>query len=251
MDSCPEDLDGDGLVTVSDLLQLLGSFGEACEVSVVEFTCGNPLSYHGYDYGTVQIGEQCWFTENLKAQFYANGDEILGDLTSEQWSNTQSGAQTVYGGSIDFYELYGRLYNGYAVLDSRGLCPPAWNVPSDDEWKELEIEIGMSVIEADEIGWRGSDEGHKLKSNYGWSGLDGDGNGIDSFSFEGLPGGQVYASDGNTYGAPSSGIWWSSSLSAESTLWYRYLRYSNMRVLRDLDGTVNGGMSVRCVKGSE
>ena len=29
-DSCPEDLDGDGLVTVADLLMVLGAFGQAC-----------------------------------------------------------------------------------------------------------------------------------------------------------------------------------------------------------------------------
>ena len=28
--------------------------------------CGDLLEYQGYDYETVQIGEQCWFAENLQ-----------------------------------------------------------------------------------------------------------------------------------------------------------------------------------------
>ena len=46
-------------------MELLSSFGTMCEEpETVEFTCGDPMNYHGYDYATVQIGEQCWFAEN-------------------------------------------------------------------------------------------------------------------------------------------------------------------------------------------
>lgn len=36
-------------------------------------------------------------------------------------------------------------------------------MPSDDEWKELEMYLGMSQADADSEGWRGTDEGGKLK----------------------------------------------------------------------------------------
>ena len=57
---CPSDLDGDGIVGVNDLLSLLSDFGTECPPDVAEWTCGDPVNYHGYDYATVQIGEQCW-----------------------------------------------------------------------------------------------------------------------------------------------------------------------------------------------
>jgi hypothetical protein len=52
-------------------------------------------------------------------------------------------------------EMYGALYNWYAVDDPRGLCPAGWHVPSDDEWKEMEIFLGMPELEANSKGNRG------------------------------------------------------------------------------------------------
>ena len=39
---------------------------------------------------------------------------------------------------------YGQLYNWYAVDDERGLCPSGWHVPSDEDWQDLEVFLGMS-----------------------------------------------------------------------------------------------------------
>ena len=56
-ETCQEDLDGDGVIGINDLMELLSSFGTMCEEpETVEFTCGDPMNYHGYDYATVQIG---------------------------------------------------------------------------------------------------------------------------------------------------------------------------------------------------
>ena len=73
-----------------------------------------------------------------------------------------------YEGSCDdaiSLERYGRLYNWYAVDDARGLCPTGWSVPSDDDWKTLEVFIGMSPADADGTGLRGTNEGFKLKTD--------------------------------------------------------------------------------------
>ena len=40
------------------------------------WACGDPFEYQGYDYETVQIGEQCWFAENLRSESYQNGDVL-------------------------------------------------------------------------------------------------------------------------------------------------------------------------------
>ena len=72
--TCAEDLNTDGIVGIADLLQLLSMFGTPCdEVETSEFSCGDPMNYHGYDYATVQIGEQCWFAENLRTECTAMG----------------------------------------------------------------------------------------------------------------------------------------------------------------------------------
>ena len=76
------DGNADGAVGSGDLLGLLTEFGSVCE-SAVAFACGDPVSYQGYDYATVLIGDQCWFAENLRNENYQNGDAIPTNLRSD------------------------------------------------------------------------------------------------------------------------------------------------------------------------
>lgn len=99
----------------------------------------------GNVYGTVTIGGQVWMSENLRTTRYANGDRIPTGLVNNEWENTTEGAYGVYphdnvpGISSDeeMAEAYGYLYNGYTVLDDRGICPEGWRVPSDEDFTEL------------------------------------------------------------------------------------------------------------------
>ncbi len=127
----------------------------------------------GNVYGTVQIGGKLWTTENLKVTRYNNEDPILTGHSDAEWADldlTETGAYSVFIDDQDTdacgdncAEVYGNLYNWYAVNDERGLCPEGFHVPSDDEYKELEIYLGMSDAEANAMGSRGLDEGGKLK----------------------------------------------------------------------------------------
>ena len=236
---------------MSDLLDLLSAFGLQCEASVESsWSCGDPHSYQGYDYATVQIGDQCWFAENLRSENYENGDAIPSNLSDSEWTTTSSGAVAVYGeGSSVCHHYspdgdpcdeawslseYGRLYNWYAVDDGRGLCPSGWHVPSDGEWTVLTDHLGgVSVA------------GGPMKSTYGyWD----DGNGTNSSGFKGLPGGNrgIY---GDFTLAGSYGYWWSSSPSG-SIAWYRSLYYYDEDVYRN-DYNPQIGFSVRCVRDAE
>jgi uncharacterized protein (TIGR02145 family) len=222
--------------------------------------CGDPVSYQGYDYATVLIGEQCWFAENLRSENYENGDAIPSNLSDSEWSSTTSGAVAVYGedaGCNNNYSPdidacdpaeslneYGRLYNWYAVDDIRGLCPSGWHIPSDGEWMTMEMALGMSESEANSEGWRGTDQGTQMKTTYGWYG----GNGTNSSGFSGLPGGQREYS-GYFSDAGLDAIWWSTSLDG-SLAWARILNTSYERVKRSDLNRLNG-YSVRCVRDAE
>ena len=141
----PSDSNFDGCVQLNDLLDLLSAYGN-CGVEESPWQCGDPLEYQGYDYETVQIGEQCWFAENLRAEKYSNGDLIQSDLADEAWTSTFDGAFAVYGegatdceGECDEAQnlaLYGGLYNWYATVDERALCPQGWHVPSNDDFMD-------------------------------------------------------------------------------------------------------------------
>ena len=108
--------------------------------------CGgvSTVTYDGYTYDLVAIGDQCWFAENLRTEHYANGDAIPGELSDGEWSSTTAGAQAIYNNDASNLADYGRLYNWYAVDDARGLCPSGWHVPTDGEYMTLEMELGMS-----------------------------------------------------------------------------------------------------------
>ena len=224
--------------------------------------CGDPVSYQGYDYATVLIGEQCWFAENLRSENYDSGAAIPAGLSNYQWSFTTSGATAVYGegGGVCYtytpdgnacdeawsLNEYGRLYNWYAVDDERGLCPSGWHVPTDGEWMTMEMALGMSESEANSTGWRGTDQGIQMKTTYGWSG---GGNGTNSSGFSGLPGGYRYDYSGGFYYAGYNGYWWSSSPSG-SGAWYRDLSNGEENVSRS-DASRRFGFSVRCVRDAE
>jgi uncharacterized protein (TIGR02145 family) len=207
--------------------------------------CGDPVNYHGYDYATVQIAEQCWFAENLRTELYSNGDAIPGELSESEWSNTDStnlGAQTIYTSNPANLADYGRLYNWYAVDDDRGLCLAGWHVPTDGEFMTLEMELGMSESEANGLNYRGSDQGTHLKSSPddspSW-------NGTNTSGFSGLAGGVRYA-DGSFYLLTSHVYFWSASLNGEYA-WYRNLYTYNSEVSRNYFDH-QGGFSVRCVR---
>jgi uncharacterized protein (TIGR02145 family) len=212
------------------------------------------VTFDGHTYDLVQIGTQCWFKENLRSDNYRNGDPIPGNLTDAQWTSTNSGAQTVYGegtsqvedgGSDEVANLatYGRLYNGYAVNDARGLCPVGFHVPSDEDWMTLEMALGMTSEQASETNWRGTDQGSQLKASSNdsppW-------NGSNSNGFSALPGGDRSGGNGAFFSLGHSGYWWSSSPSG-SDAWYRELYSGYSSVYRGINYGGNG-YSIRCVR---
>ena len=215
------------------------------------------VSMDGVDYGVVTIGDQCWFTTNLRTTVYANGNSIAeignDDSFDVLWAVAAYGARCVYpddlGGVISL-NTYGRLYNWYAVDDSRGLCPSGWHVPTDGEWMVLEMELGMSESEANSTGWRGTDEGTQLKSTYGWQYGQYGGNGTDDFGFRALPGGLRSSSSlGSFLYAGDSGYWWSSS-SYGGYAWRRDVYYDNPAIFRE-SSDPRSGFSVRCLRDAE
>lgn len=128
-----------------------------------------PDSVHlPYDrsYPTVRIGDQRWMTENLGAPRFANGDSIPEAKSASEWEEAweaERPAWSYYEGNSAYGDVYGKLYNRAAVRDDRGLCPDGWRVPTDRDWKRLEIHLGLPTGEAEDAGWRG-DMGGRLKS---------------------------------------------------------------------------------------
>jgi len=167
---------------------------------------------------------------------------------NNDWTSASIGAYSDYDNNPTNSETYGKLYNWYTVNDERGICPEGYHVPSDDEYSELEVYLGMSESETDIIGFRGTNEGSKLAGNselwnIGVLVIDPE---FGTSGFDALPAGyRVYSSgDFDTVGKHC--YFWSSSENSNSHAWYRNLLYFNTRVYRN-SPSKQSGFSIRCL----
>jgi uncharacterized protein (TIGR02145 family) len=193
-------------------------------------------------YATVQIGTQCWTHSNLKVSKYRNGDNISNITDNTAWSQTDmtsTGAWCNYNNDAANDALFGKLYNWYAVNDSRGLCPTGWHVPSDGEWTTLTDFLGGESV-----------AGGLMKSTAtqptpgGW--IVPNTGATNSSGFTGLPGGGR-DSGGGFRDLGNFGYWWSSSDAGSGSAWSRFLVYYYASAYRGSSYPRNG-FSVRCAR---
>ncbi len=197
----------------------------------------------GNNYNTVFIGGQCWMKENLRVgdliqgKFEMNND---GNIEKYCYDNLQSNCDE-YGALYQWDEIMQYAYGENA----QGICPDGWHIPSDDDWIQLEMHLGISYNDVIKTGYRGTNEGRKLKSEQGWNS---NGNGSNESKFSALPGGYHYSNDKNLFRyLRSNGSWWSSSKFSDSRAWRRGL-YDVTQMIRRNHHTKTDALSVRCIK---
>jgi uncharacterized protein (TIGR02145 family) len=180
----------------------------------------------------VQIGTQIWTTKNLDVTTYRNGDVIPQVTSPAQWVELTTGAWCYYENKSENGTTYGKLYNWFAVKDSRGLAPTGYHIPTAAEWTILINFLGGET-----------EAGIKMKSASGWTG---NGNGNNSSGFTSLPGGSL-ATNGKFFDIGSLGYWWSSTESSTTYAWNFAHYYRNSNIYRG-NSYKASGFSVRCVR---
>lgn len=218
---------------------------------------GTVNDYDGNTYNWTRIGEQRWMIENLKSTHYSDGTEIPLVESVYGWVNLNESDKgfCYFENSVSNNEVYGALYNWPAAMNGQGsndstqiqgVCPTGWHLPNDAEWKELEVFLGMDQDHADEIGWRGFNEGGKLKE-VGTDHWESPNTGATNiWGFTALPGGyRIYYGAFNELGFGS--YFWSASEFNSSQSWKRYLHSDNKTIGRKME-LKNSGFSVRCVE---
>jgi uncharacterized protein (TIGR02145 family) len=197
-------------------------------------------------YGTLKIGTQIWMKENLKVTHYQNGDPIpnLTFLNDYEWLNTNSGAFSSYEDNPDNPGKYGYLYNGYAITNSKNICPAGWHIPAKQEWEKLVDYLGGSYT-----------AGNLLKSQTDWTSLNEKTNDMSGFSS--LPGGsrlQPLPESTHTifYGIKTNSYYWTkdefNSTYPQDSMWYIKMMNSTEWALLDYNITKKCGLSARCIK---
>ena len=207
---------------------------------LIDLNCVD-VTMDGHIYSVVQIGNQCWFAENLRTSVYADDSAIPEVTGNSAWGGLITGARCDYANNAANVSTYGRLYNWYAATNAAGLCPSGWHVPTDGEWTDLK----NNVIANGHSGAVGT----ALKATYGWSELFGGVNGTDDFGFSALPGG--YRGGGGSFNAGYYGNWWSSSPSGGNA-WSRSMSFADIEpgLYRNARNRSNG-YSVRCLRDAD
>jgi len=200
----------------------------------------------GNMYKTVTIGTQIWMAENLMVTRYRNGDAIPHVTENSEWGDLTTGAYCNYEENSNSVATYGRLYNWYAVIDDRNIAPEGWHVATDDDLKQLEMYLGMSREEADDYGWRGTNEGGKLKESGTLHWANPNLGATNESGFSALPGGHR-DDDGGFYGMGNLAFFWSSTVRSNYYAWSRTLVFDKAEIRR-LYYHTGSGFSVRCVK---
>jgi uncharacterized protein (TIGR02145 family) len=194
----------------------------------------------------VVIGKHEWMNFNLYTDTFQNGDIIPLALTDEDWQRAcknEEPACTYYQkdllSSFQYRNpqlLVGKLYNWFAVNDSRGLAPSGWHIPSDAEWTQLIDHLGGSQRAA-----------YAIKSEQGWyMGV----NGSNSCGFNGIPGGER-AADGSFKNLGRSGVWWSRSDSTKEYAWFRSVSGVPQGGVYRSIALKHCGFYIRCIKNSD
>jgi uncharacterized protein (TIGR02145 family) len=196
---------------------------------------------------SVTIGSQIWTVENLNIDRFRNGDLIPEAKNVTDWVdavNFKTPSWCYYDFDPENGIRYGKLFNWYAVNDSRGLAPIGWHIPTEMEWEILSSEIGFN-----EQGL-----GLKIKSTSGWNEIyGGTGDGTNESGFSALPGGMasIY---GNFVGIGDEANWWSKTdNNLDFAIYYHIRKHSGYtgteKSVPFKDCRYKGeGYSIRCIK---
>ncbi|MDR0982840.1 MAG: fibrobacter succinogenes major paralogous domain-containing protein [Culturomica sp.] len=245
-------------IVASVCMMILAACSSDNEVSFDFSTCGGDFtdSRDGQVYPTVQIGTQCWMSKNMNIGTRVDGSDYTTHQTAGIQkiccNNIASNCDT-YGGLYSWDETVNGENSGSIKYVSgsstviQGICPDGWHVPSDEEFKTLEMQLGMSSSDANDYDYyRGTDQGRQLKSTDLWTYYSSSTSGTNSSGWSGRPGGYRNYSGGTFNSVGTYGGWWSSSEGSSSGAWYRSLDGSYATVYRNYNNK-SYGFSVRCL----
>lgn len=207
--------------------------------SEVLYTLGDGVTdIDGNSYSTIILNGEEWMAENLKVSHFNNGDEIPNIEETSEWNSNSTGAFCWYENDESYDEIYGKLYNWYAV-NTGNLCPSGWHVPSTFEWNDL-----MNYLDSDGTISNNTAGGPMKADSDLWSDPN---NGATNYSgFNGLPSGSR-TTNGSFIQLGVNVKWWSSSPDNSVDAWNRYIMNHSTRLSRD-DSNKHRGHAVRCKK---
>ena len=191
----------------------------------------------GYRYKIVRVGNQIWMAENLRTTKYRNGENIVTNYSNWPFYGQYTiGAFAQYNNNDSLGNIYGKLYNWFAVTDSRGICPLGWHIPTIPEWSTLISFLGGLQIAGGKLKFTGTT--HWNSPNLGAT---------NESEFSVYPGGQINGYYGGSYDLGNKAYFWSSHNGELGGIYYIFDTES-VTVGSDYQGGKGLGFSVRCLR---
>lgn len=192
----------------------------------------------GNVYKTIKIGNQVWMAENLRVTRYRNGDAIPNIGDNNDWKNSANGARCYYDNdSATYAAIYGALYNGKAIMDTRNIAPEGWHIATNENWELLRDTLGGEIVAGNKI---------KEAGTAHWRSPNADAD--NSSGFNALPGGYRSGSLGTFIYLSELAYYWTSTVSLTSDRNYSWSLSYNKSNLENSNDALKWGFSVRCVK---
>ncbi|MBI3189981.1 MAG: hypothetical protein HYZ33_04970 [Ignavibacteriales bacterium] len=194
--------------------------------SLFVWTCSSPISYEGKTYNTVQIGNQCWFRENLDvgAMIVRTSNQSNNSLLEKYCYNDDTVNCNTYGGLYQWNEAM-----QYSTAEGvQGICPSGWHVPTLTEFQTLKTAVGNDGNALKEVG-QGTGGGVGTNAS-GFSVL------LAGYRYDG---GACYYLGEETYS-------WSSTQYNATNAYYLHLNYYDSNINLNFDYEQNG-LSIRCL----
>ena len=199
---------------------------------------GAPADADGNVYSTVVIGDQEWFTENLKTTKYNDNTAIPNVTENDAWKDTYTGAYCWYENNKATNNVYGALYNWYAVGTGK-LCPKGWHVPTEDEWTTLIDYVGGANVAGGKLkSTRTAPDAHPRWDSPNSAATD-------EYGFSALPGGRRYGGAFMELGG--FGFWWNGNQYDAMNARFMNMEYVGGGAWRLMDEKTTG-FSVRCLR---
>ncbi|HEY5508784.1 MAG TPA: fibrobacter succinogenes major paralogous domain-containing protein [Paludibacter sp.] len=209
---------------------------------------GTVKDIDGNVYHWITIGTQKWLVENLKTTKFRTGEDISNITENAAWISATFAAYCNYDNDVTNGLKYGRLYNWYAVNDSRNIAPVGCHVASDAEWTILEnylianggnydgtfIENKIAKALSATTDWRTTDEGDLSTNNFS--------------GFTALPAGYRGNDGGAFYYLGTDTDWWTSTEYDADNAYCRFIAYGFSDERRSVSSKQQFGFSVRCIK---
>ena len=101
----------------------------------------------GNNYRTIQVGNQELMAENLRTSSFRDAFPITYTEQDREWFITKKAAWCYYDYLPSYNVLNGKLYNEYVILNSKGICPSGWRIPSKKDWDDVQSFLGRNWLQ--------------------------------------------------------------------------------------------------------